>query len=161
MTETIDGATYRRHALLLGFLTKAEADGIFASNPVRLPGGLALPAAYQTARTARAALGGFQPGTMTPLTLALEPLANEVRERDADTADGTRGPFTGRRPRNLSRVLLTLLRTPDGLSHATTEFFQPHHALDRRCPHRGDRQCDQPYSSRRSCSRSQSVSQRD
>src|SRR5439155_20287399 len=124
VTETVEGATYRRASLLLRFYTKAEAVGIFASNPVRLAGRLALPAAYQTARRARAALGGFQPGTTTPLTLALEPLANEVRERDADTADGTRGPFTGRRPRNLSRWLLTLLRTPDGLSHASTELFQ-------------------------------------
>jgi hypothetical protein len=81
VTETIDGATYRRHAFLLGFITKAEVDGIFASNPVRLPEGVALPAAHQNARTARAALDGFQPGMTTPLTPALEPLANEVRER--------------------------------------------------------------------------------
>ncbi len=81
MTETIEGATYRRHAFLLGFLTKAEVDGIFASNPVRLPAGIEFPGAYQDARTARGALGGFQPGVTTPLPPALESLANEVRER--------------------------------------------------------------------------------
>jgi hypothetical protein len=81
MTETIDGATYRRHAFQLGFLTKAEADGIFASNPVRLAEGVTFQAAYQDARAARVALDRFEAGATTSLLAGLEPLANEVRQR--------------------------------------------------------------------------------
>lgn len=81
MTETIEGATYRRHAFLLGFLTKAEVDAYFSQLPVRLAPGTVLADAHQQARLAKAALGAFNAGATQPLPAALIPSAEEVRER--------------------------------------------------------------------------------
>jgi hypothetical protein len=82
MSETINGVTYREHALLLGFLTKGEADAIFAQNPLRLRTGISLSAAHQEARAGLAGLQAYAAGTAAPLPAALATLAQEVRERD-------------------------------------------------------------------------------
>jgi len=80
--ETIDGALYRRKAFLLGFMTKAEADGLFAMNPLRVPGGATPAAVSQAARAARTGLGGYVPGTADPIPAALSALVDEIRSRN-------------------------------------------------------------------------------
>ena len=82
MPETIDGALYRRKAFLLGFMTKAEADGLFAMNPLRVPGGATPAAVSQAARAARTGLGGYVPGTADPIPAALSALVDEIRSRN-------------------------------------------------------------------------------
>ncbi|MDP9359894.1 MAG: hypothetical protein M3P29_00425 [Acidobacteriota bacterium] len=81
MAETIDGATYRRHAFLLGFLNKAEVDALFSQFPLRLPAGVVLATAHQQARVAKAALVTFDPGATQPLPATLAGAAEEVRGR--------------------------------------------------------------------------------
>jgi len=79
MTEVIEGAAYRRHDLLLGFLSKAEVDAIFAQNPLRLRAGQTAASAHSVARTARSRLGLYEPGSAEALPGAVAPLAEEIR----------------------------------------------------------------------------------
>ena len=81
MTEVINGATYRRHALLLGFLNKAEVDAIFAQNPIRVADGRTPAQAAQEARAGRTALGAYAVGVHAPLPTGLAAPADEVRHR--------------------------------------------------------------------------------
>jgi hypothetical protein len=82
MTEMIEGATFRRHAFLLGFLTKAEVDALFSQLPVRLAPGESLTEAHQQARSAKAALGPYVVGAVAqPIPATLAAAVEEVRSR--------------------------------------------------------------------------------
>ncbi len=80
--EPVPVAT-RRHALLLGHLTLAEADAHFAQLPIT-PVENATPAElWRQARQQRAILDAYEPGEVQPLPTEVEDAAAEVRRREA------------------------------------------------------------------------------
>lgn len=72
----------RPHALLLGYLQKAEVDAIFSQAPVQLQDDWTVAEAFAAATRARAALAPYRRREPLPVVTGLNTLINEVASRD-------------------------------------------------------------------------------